>query len=71
MKTKTFLALFGLFLLLQVTGPGAQAAGPNGHTIITLALGFYLATQIPTLALVQRLKASQQTPAPLKDHTHA
>lgn len=60
MKTKTFLALFSLFLLLQVTGPGSQAAGPNGHTIVSLALGFYLATQIPTLALVQRLKASQQ-----------
>lgn len=60
MKTKTFLALLGLFLLLQVTGPGGRAAGPNGHTIVSLALGFYLATQIPTLALVQRLKASQQ-----------
>lgn len=60
MKTKTFILLFALFILLQITGPGAQAAGPNGHTIISLALGFYLATQIPTLALVQRLKASQQ-----------
>lgn len=61
MKTKTFILLFALFILLQVTGPGAQAAGPNGHTIVSLALGFYLATQIPTLALVQRLKAGQQT----------